>query len=172
MCAHHIYIPAHLRSGGSIPACMYLYIWICVYIQTYVYTSRGANTYIYIYIYIYGRGPTPGLCIYMRPGGTPHVYVCIYAYTYVCVCAHMAWLCVCIHKIPSEIYMYICYRAGSPGSPGEYIHCHRASFTLVRVEVHICTQWREVTLLKIPRFSWFAIHFFEENHVIGKAVGS
>ena len=126
-------------------------------------------------MHIYIRGFTgPREYVYIWLGAHPGMHVCVYIC--VCVCAY-GWgptLAVYMYAQNPQCYIYV-YILPSwlPWfSWRVYTQCHRASFTLVWVGVYICTQWREVTLLKIPRFSWLAFHFFEESHVIGKAVGS
>ena len=90
--------------------------------------------------------------MYMRPGASPG---CVYIYT----CA-IQW---------PQIYVL---RPGSPGSPSEYIRSVMEQASRLHGSGCTSTPWREVTLTKIPRFSWFALHFVEESHVIGTAVGS
>ena len=108
-------------------------------------------------MHIRGRGPTP---VYMyvhvyvcRPGAPPG---CVYIYIYICT-------------IPRG---NICFVAGEPGSPSEYIRSVMEQASRLHGSGCTSTPWREVTLMKIPRFFWFALHFVEESHVVGTAVGS
>ena len=102
------------------------------------------------YIHIYARAST-------RPGAHP-------GYIHACICT-----CPRLHS-----NVYICfYSAGVDWTLGEwYIQSVMAQASRLHGSGCTSTPWREVTLMKILRFSWFAFHFFEESHVVGKAVGS
>ena len=117
-----------------------------------VYIRPWATHRVYIYIRPW---LTPGVCMYMA-GGHPGMHAYIYVYMaggppQVCVHIYM-------HNPPGEYMCKYISRSGSPGSPSEYIRSVMEQASRLHGSGCTSTPWREVTVMKIPRFSWFALH--------------